>query len=148
MSLDLDIVREQADDPAAAVLEARRLARRVERVDLAVTQHARQGLVRADRRQADVRRQVQLLLLGAAGLLLAAGQVGDAVDRHAVVVGEDAADPGRRGHLVFGIADAAADQVLGLPDAGAGMDVDRGRAEEASAKPMSGTARERSRNSA
>jgi nitrite reductase/ring-hydroxylating ferredoxin subunit len=33
--------------------------------------------------------------------------MGDAVGRDAVLVGEDAADPDRRGHLVFGCADDA-----------------------------------------
>ncbi len=73
---------------------------------------------------ADVRRQVELELLAAARLLLAAGAVGDAVDGHAVVLGEDAADPHRRRHLVLGRPDALADQVLRLADAGVRVDVD------------------------
>jgi len=72
-----------------------------------------------------------LFVAGGPGLLLAAGRVAHAVDRHVVVVGQDAADPHRGRHLIFGVADALADQVFRLVDAGVGMDIDAGMAEEA-----------------
>ena len=49
-----------------------------------VGQHRRQRLVGADALDTDVGGQVELQLLGAPGLFLAAGVVGDAVHRHAV----------------------------------------------------------------
>ena len=62
--------------------------------------------------------------------MLAAGEIADAGGIDAVFVGEDAADPDRRGHLVFGHAEALADQVLRLADAALGRDEDAGVAEE------------------
>lgn len=116
--LDLDVVLEQARHLAAlAGAVAGGHARGIERVDLARGEHRRQSLRGADRLHADVRRQVELQLLVAPRLLLAAGVIAHRIDRHAVLVLQDAADPGRRGHLVLGTADLPADQVLRRADA-------------------------------
>jgi hypothetical protein len=47
----------------------------------------------------------------------AAGAVGDRLDRHPVLVGEDAADPDVRGELVLRQPDPLADEVARLADA-------------------------------
>ena len=54
---------------------------------------------------------------GAPGLFFAAGQILHRIDRHAVFVGHDAANPRRRRHLVFRVADPFADQILRFADA-------------------------------
>ena len=69
-------------------------------------------------------RQVQLEFFAPTRLLLAAGTVRDAVDRHPIVIGEDPANPHRCGHLVLGRAYALADQVLRLANPGIDVDVD------------------------
>ena len=97
-------------------------------------QHLGKGLVRADAFDLDVIGQVELQLFRPAGLLFAAAHIGDAIDGHAVMVGEDTADPDRRRHLVFRITDALADQVFRFVDAGGGVDVDAGVAKEAAWK--------------
>ena len=129
-ALHRDEILEQPAHPAVAV-ERGRLARRIEGVDLAVGQHPRERLVLADALDDDVGRKVELQLLGPAGLLLAARHIGDAVDGHPVMIRENAPDPDRRRHLILGVADPLADQILRLFDARPGAHIDRGVAEEA-----------------
>jgi len=69
---------------------ARRLACRVERVDLTVDQHLRERFRRTDRFELDVRRQVERDFFRPAGFFFTAGEVLHRVDRHAVLVGENA----------------------------------------------------------
>src|SRR5689334_8106298 len=129
--LDLHVDLELALHPPAAGMVGRGHARGVESVDLAVAQHRRERVGLADLRHLDARRQLDLELLGAVGLLLAALVVRLAVHRHAVLVLQDAADPHRCGHLVLGVADLAAHEVLRLLDLRLRVHVDARVAEEA-----------------
>ena len=130
-ALDLHEILEQAPHLAVAPLVGRRLARGIERVDLARAQHRGQGLVRPDPLDPDVGRQVELQLLRAIGRFLPAGEIRDVIDLHAVLVRQDAADPDRSGHLILGAADPLALEVGGLADAGRRVHIDRRMAEEA-----------------
>jgi hypothetical protein len=66
------VVREQTRLPVGRRSERRRHPRRVQRIDVACSQHPRQRLRLADRLDPDDRRQIELLLFGAPGLFLAA----------------------------------------------------------------------------
>jgi hypothetical protein len=103
----------------------------VQRVDLAIGQHPRQRLAGTDRPQMEALRQIELQLLVAPRLLLAPGVIGDAGGIDAVLVGQDAANPHRRGHLVFRHADALAHQVLRALDPAFRRDEDATVAEQA-----------------
>ena len=84
-------------------------------VDLTVGEHLCECLRGTDATNFETRRQIELQLLVAAGLFLAAGEVFDAGRIDAVVILQDPAYPHRRRHLVFGRGDALADEVLRLP---------------------------------
>ncbi len=86
-------------------------------------------------------REIELQLLGAPRLFQSTGVVGDAVDRNAVVVGEDAADPHRGGHLVLGIADALADQIDRFANPAGGVHVDARMAEKSGRENRNGDKR-------
>jgi hypothetical protein len=73
----------------------------VERVDLPAREHLRERAVRRDRCDVHALGQVEPELFHPARRVQAAGAVADRLDRHAVVLGEDAADPHRRGDLVL-----------------------------------------------
>ncbi len=134
--LDRDVVGEQAPD--LHPVEGRGLAGGVQRVDLALGEHPRQGLAGRDALDLDAVGQVELDLLVAVGLFFAAGDVGDAVGGDVVMILENAADPDRRRHLVLGRADALADQVARRLDTGIGVHVDAGVPEEAAGKHRDG----------
>ena len=122
VALDAGPVAEQAHD--APVAEARGGARRVDRVDLAGLEHRRQRLAVRGALDADRGRQVDRRLLDAPGLVEAAGHVGHAVDREAVVLGQDPADPDIGRELVLGHAHPSARQVGGDRAGAVGRDVD------------------------
>ena len=67
-----------------------------------------------------------------------AAQINRAGDGNAVFVAQNPANPYRRGHLIFGIANALADQVLGLADAAVAIDIDAGVPEKAGWKNRNG----------
>ena len=123
-------ILEEPAHPAVAGAERGGRPGRVERVDFAAGQHRRQRLVRTDVAHADARRQVERQLFGAARLFESARHVVDALDWHAMRVGENSADPDGRRHLVFRRADGAADQILRPFDAGGGVHVDARMPEE------------------
>ena len=89
-------------------------------IDVSVGNHLRQRLRRTDAGELELGRQLQLELLVAAGLLLAASEIFDASRIDAVLVLQDAADPYRCGHLIFRSADAFSNQVPGFADAALG----------------------------
>ena len=91
-------------------------------------------LIGGNRLHAKFGRQRQRDFLRAPRLLFAAGEVRRAGDRHAVFVAQDAANPNRRGHLIFGAADALADQILRLANSAVRVDVDAGMPEHARGK--------------
>jgi hypothetical protein len=131
VALGRHMIREQPADVVRARVERRRRAGGVQRIELAVGEHPGEGLVGTDARDADRGREIEGELLVAAGRLLAAGEVLGVGDLDAVLVGHDAADPDRRGHLVLGAADAFTGEVAGLRDAAAPRDEDARVAEEA-----------------
>ena len=113
VALDRDVVLEQPPHRAGPRRERRRRARGVSASispSASICASVCVGPIRVD---ADRRRQVELDLLVAPRLLDAAGEVLDARRIDAVLVLQDAADPDRRRHLVFGHADALAGEVLG-----------------------------------
>ena len=87
-------------------------------------QQVGQGLAGRDRRDVDVRRQVERDLLLPSRLVQAAGPVADRPGGHPVVLLQDAADPDVGRELVLGHPDGAAGQVLGPGDVGPVADVD------------------------
>ena len=111
--------------------ERRRRARREQRIELAVAQHADQRLVLGDRLQIEARDRLERRALAAAGLLLPAAAPMDLRRLHAVFVLHHAAHPDHGGDLVFRQPDALAAQVFGLTDARAVADVDAGMPEDA-----------------
>src|SRR5262249_47451921 len=128
---DLAVVFEQAPDLAAAGCKGRRHARRVQRIDLAVREHGRERLCRAIRLDPDGGRKRESDLLGAPRLLQASGAVGDAVDRHGIVLGENSAYPDRRSHLVLGRPYPLAFEVAWRANAGVDVHVDARMPEKA-----------------
>jgi len=122
--LQFDVIVEQAPYFFRIFVKRRRRAGRHQRIELAVSDHLRQRLGWPDGMKANGRRKIELDFLVAPGLFLAAGEMLDVRDPHAVVVGQDAADPHRRRHLVLRHADALALQVLGAADAALCRDED------------------------
>jgi hypothetical protein len=86
---------------------------------------------RAKRREVDLRRQIERQLLGPLRLLEAGGAIGDRLDRDAVALGQDPADPDVCGELILGDADDLAGQILRALDAAAGVHEDAGVTERA-----------------
>ena len=95
------------------------------RRDLAFGQHVVEPLARRDHLDLEI---VGLL---ERDVLLALDHPGDRLVRHAVMLLQDAAHPEIAGRLEIGAADALADQVLRLADAGIGVDEDEAVAEAA-----------------
>ena len=129
--LDFHVVLEQAPDGSRPRGEGRGRPRCVHGVELAFGDHLRESLLRPDGPQPEFRWQVELELLVASRLLLAAGEVLRARRIDAVLVLQDAADPDRCGHLIFRNADFFARKILRLADAAFRRDENARVAEEA-----------------
>ena len=128
-ALDLRIIGEETQNFEA--IQRRGRAGCMEGIQLAIAQHLRNGFVLRDRFHFDVGGQIKTLLFGATRLFFATRIIGHAVDRHAVVLGQNTANPDRCRHLVFRHADLFADEILRRLDAGFGAHIDAGMTEEA-----------------
>ena len=124
-------VRKQPRDVRLAPQKRRRRARREQRIQLALAQHADQRLVAFERLEIEAGDRLERGALAAPGLLLPAVAPMDFGRLDAVFVLHQAAHPHHRGDLIFGQADALAAQVLRLADAGVLADIDAGMPENA-----------------
>ena len=106
------IIFEQPADFTRSTFERGRSARRVQRINLARSDHLRQRFTWKDGLNPDFRRQVQRKLFGPARLFFAALEIGGTRDRHAILVVENTAYPDGRGHLVLRVSDTLPDQIL------------------------------------
>src|SRR2546428_5011833 len=129
-AFDGNVIFEQPLDGTGPAPKCRWYACGVHRIDFSVGDHPRERLRRSDTRDLELRRQIELELLLATGLLLASDAVFDAGRIDAVLVLQNPANPYWRGHLVFGRGDALADQLLRLLDSTPGGNEDARMAEE------------------
>src|ERR1700733_11270102 len=129
--LGFPVILKESPHTAGTAKKAGGHARRVERIDLARIEHLRERFAFGNRLDPNRRRQRQLDFLLAARLFLSPGKVARAGDGHRVLVAQNAANPYRRGQLIFGTTDVFPDEVLGLAYAAVLIDEDAGMPERA-----------------
>src|SRR5437764_3581153 len=112
-----------------AIEEGRGRARREQGIELAVPQHADEGLLRTERLEIEPRDRLEGGPLSAPGLLLAAVAPMDLVWRYAVFMLQHAAHPHHGRDLVLGQTDPLAAQILRLADAAISTNIDTRMAE-------------------
>src|SRR5437879_8003678 len=103
-----------------AIKEGRRRARGEQSVELAVPQHADEGLVILDRLQVDALDRLERGALVPSGLLLTAAAPMNLGWGYAIFVLHHAPHPDHRGDLILGQPDALAPEIGRTADAGIG----------------------------
>src|SRR5581483_1023272 len=125
------IVLEQAGYQRMPLEERRGSARGNDRVELTGDQHVVERLIGGDRRQPNLWWQLELELFDTSGLVETTIEPFDVLWADAVFVLQNATNPKRRRHLIFGYADLLSTQVVGRADPGARIDVNAGVPEHA-----------------